>query len=112
PRRLARAAPDGDAGLEAPPTKPPAPQPGPRPAKPERGSAGGGPEEPPPQPELPPQLRRLVALLVEYGGVYGTAACLFGFFLKIDPFGGFHWEPQDALLGVKLFAPLLVFDAL
>jgi hypothetical protein len=113
----ARAAPDGG---------PPTPQQPPRPNKPptqqqkaqpgggggngvgdgEPGGGGGGP------PELPPAARRLVALLVEYGGVYGSAACLLGFFLHLDPFGGFHWDAADAALGVQLYAPLLAFDAL
>ena len=32
--------------------------------------------------------------------------------MKIDPFGSFHWDAADALLGVKLFVPLLLLDAL
>ncbi len=69
-------------------------------------SGGGGP------PELPPMTRRVLALLVEYGGLYGSAACILGYFLHIDPFGGLHWSAADALLGLQLYAPLLLFDAL
>jgi len=32
--------------------------------------------------------------------------------MHIDPFGGFHWSAADALLGVKLYAPILLCDAL
>jgi hypothetical protein len=73
---------------------------------------GGTPEGPSGPPELPPRARRLLALLVEYGGVYGSAACLIGFFTHIDPFGAFHWDADDALQGLRLYAPLLLFDAL
>ncbi|GBF89787.1 hypothetical protein Rsub_02957 [Raphidocelis subcapitata] len=88
-----------------------------QPAKQPGGGGGGGgsgdgdaPSGGPP--ELPPQLRRLLVLLVEYGGVYGTAASLLGYFLHIDPFGNFHAAADDALLGLRLYAPLLLFDAL
>jgi hypothetical protein len=44
--------------------------------------------------------------------VYGTIACLVAYFTHLDPFGNLHWDTQDVLLGLQLFAPLLVLDAL
>ena len=48
----------------------------------------------PPSPKGPfdsGELKKLLLLLVEFGGTFGTAAVVLGFFLKIDPFGEFHW---------------------
>lgn len=114
---LARATPEGG-DAPGPSAPQPAPQPRPQPRAPAKpgaepsGSDGGNNGAPGGPPELPPQQRRLIALLVEYGGLFGSAACVLGYFLKIDPFGGFHWDAADALLGVQLFVPLLLLDAL
>lgn len=36
------------------------------------------------------ELRRLLELLVEYGGTLGTAAVGIGLITHLDPFGGFN----------------------
>lgn len=111
-----RAAPGGGPKQQGPPAAPPRGGPssnGGSPAQPNssgRGDGGRGAPGPPP-PELPPQQRRLLALLVEFGGVYGTAACVLGYLLKLDPFGAFHWDAADVLVGLQLYAPLLALDA-
>ena len=48
-------------------------------------------EKPPPQIISLRELKGLLALLVEFGGTFGTAAVVIGYFSHIDPFGGFHW---------------------
>lgn len=76
-------------------------------------SSPSEPEQEPPQgPNLPPQLLRMIAFLTEYGGVFGTAAVVTGWVTHVDPFGGLHWDLHDVLTGLKLFLPLMVFDAL
>jgi hypothetical protein len=37
------------------------------------------------------ELKGLLALLVEFGGTFGTAAVVLGYLTHVDPFGGFHW---------------------
>eukprot|EP00877_Chromochloris_zofingiensis_P005819 jgi/Chrzof1/15238/Cz09g32170.t1 len=54
----------------------------------------------------------MIAFLTEYGGVFGTAAVVTGWVTHVDPFGGLHWDLHDVLTGLKLFLPLMVFDAL
>lgn len=60
---------------------------------------------------MDPNLRRLLVLLVEFGGIYGTIAVVVGAIAGVDPFGGLHWDQNDALLGLKLFAPIMLLDA-
>ena len=48
-------------------------------------------EKPPPRIISLRELKGLLALLVEFGGTFGTAAVIIGYFTHIDPFGGFHW---------------------
>jgi hypothetical protein len=78
-------------------------------------SSGGGdpdPEDPTPSgPNLPPQIRQLLALLTEFGGKLGTAAVLIAWFTNIDPFGNLHWDQADVQFGLLTFLPLMLFDA-
>jgi hypothetical protein len=77
-------------------------------------SSSNGPEGPPPPPSgpnLPPQLRQLLALLTEFGGKLGTAAVLIAWFTHIDPFGDIHWDQAHVQFGLLTFLPLMLFDA-
>ena len=56
-------------------------------------------------------LQRFFALLVQLGGVKGTAAVAAAYFLHLDPFGGFHVSLQDAELAMALAVPTLLLDA-
>ncbi|KAG1677476.1 hypothetical protein FOA52_001932 [Chlamydomonas sp. UWO 241] len=56
------------------------------------------------------ELNRLLELLVEYGGVFGTAAVAIGLLTNVDPFGGFHWDQSDIITGLLVFAPVLALD--
>ncbi|KAF8062008.1 hypothetical protein HT031_004268 [Scenedesmus sp. PABB004] len=71
------------------------------------GGEGGGPQPP----RLPPQVRRVLALLTQYGGVYGTAAVALGWATHVDAFGGAHWDASDVASGLRTFLPLLLLDA-
>lgn len=66
--------------------------------------------EPPRGPRLG-QLQRLLLLLTNYGGIYGTAAVVIAWFTNTDPFGSLHWDLNNVLFGLKVFVPLLVLDA-
>jgi hypothetical protein len=83
------------------------------PKKPSSSSGGGSdPEDPPPSgPNLPPQIRQLLALLTEFGGKLGTAAVLIAWLTNIDPFGNLHWDQADVQFGLLTFLPLMLFDA-
>ena len=86
------------------PRKTPSPPPGPE-------------EDPNQQPQLPliilpPQIARLVSLLTEFGGIYGTVAVALAYFTHIDPFGNFHYDPNDILLALKMFIPIYIMDAI
>lgn len=49
--------------------------------------------------------------LAEYGGIYGTAAVLLSVVTHVDAFGALHWDTGNVLLGLGLYAPVLLFDA-
>ncbi|KAG2482331.1 hypothetical protein HYH03_018740 [Edaphochlamys debaryana] len=79
----------------------------------------GGPEQQPPGPD-PGQgpnpgrsvrLQYWLLLLVQYGGLYGTAAVIIAAIAHVDPFGGLHLDAHDIGLGLALMAPALVWDA-
>jgi hypothetical protein len=76
------------------------------------GGGGDGDDEPSgPRLALPPRVWRLLALLTQYGGVYGTAAVVIGWLTHVDPWGGLHWDAADVAFGLQLYAPLLLLDA-
>ena len=49
----------------------------------------------------------LCALYCRSPGVTGTLAVVFGYLLKLDPFGGLHWDPGHVAVGVACAAPLV-----
>jgi len=51
-----------------------------------------------------------VEVFVKYAGITGTAAVLLGIAFKVDVFGNFHWDPNDAIVGVLCALPLFVLD--
>lgn len=75
------------------------------------GNDDSGDPQPPSPPPLSPSLRRFVALLVEFGGVYGTIAVAVAAATGIDAFGNFHWDADHAQLGLALFTPIMLLDA-
>ena len=44
-------------------------------------------------------------------GVTGTLAITSGYLLKLDPFGGAHWDAADAATGLAYAAPVLLAGA-
>ncbi|KAG2424027.1 hypothetical protein HXX76_014851 [Chlamydomonas incerta] len=60
------------------------------------------------------RLRYWLVLLVEYGGLYGTAAVVLSALTGLPAFGpgGVRWEAGDVALGLGLMAPALALDAL
>jgi hypothetical protein len=50
--------------------------------------------------------------LTEFGGIYGTLAVAVAYFTHIDPFGNFHYDPNDILLALKMFIPIFIVDAI
>lgn len=60
------------------------------------------------------RLRYWLVLLVQYGGIYGTAAVVLGAITGVPAFGpgGVRWEAGDVGLGLALMAPALALDAL
>ena len=112
-----------------PPTPPPTPTPSPgskssssssssgsskaRSGAPEPQGGGGDGDEPGDRPPpLPKELLQLLVVLIEYGGLVGTAAVVICYFTHIDPFGHMHWDSADVLLGLRLFLPVYLLDAL
>lgn len=70
------------------------------------------PPEPPPESRLSLELRLLLALLVENGGVTGTVAVALAFLTNIDPFGSFSWNLADIQTGIMFALPLILLDAI
>lgn len=70
-------------------------------------------EEPPEESETSSlELRLLLALLVENGGITGSVAVALGFFCKVDPFGAFAFSSTDIGIGILFALPLILLDAL
>lgn len=58
-------------------------------------------------PTLALELNLLVRLLVQYPLTRGTAAVLLGYALRLDPFGGLHWNAHDLQLGLQCALPIM-----
>ena len=71
----------------------------------------GGGEEPPQESGLSLELRLLLALLVENGGVTGSVAVALGFLFNVDPFGSFSLNTSDIWTGILFVLPLVILDA-
>ncbi|KAK9837256.1 hypothetical protein WJX81_002098 [Elliptochloris bilobata] len=54
--------------------------------------------------------RTVLQRLTSSPGVSGTLAIIGGFFLKLDPFGGLHWDSSHAVIGLACAAPLIFTD--
>ena len=98
----------------------------------EEGGSGGGGEDKPRLPSSPPppgeddtgdaastveallrsiSLQRFLSLLVELGGVKGTAAVVAAFALKLDLFASFSLNAHDVALAYALAIPIMLVDA-
>jgi hypothetical protein len=67
---------------------------------------------PPPETQLTTELRLLLALLVENGGVTGTAAVAIAILTGVDPFGSFSLNLQDIQMGMLYALPLILLDSI
>lgn len=81
--------------------------------KPSSSSSSSSPEtEESSLPEMNPELKLLVDLIVEYPATRGTIAAVLGYLVHINPLDTLHWSRHDFYWGILLALPVLAWDAL
>lgn len=86
---------------------------GPDPEDEKKPPASSSPEtEESSMPEMNPELKLLVDLIVEYPATRGTIAAVLGYLVHINPLDTLHWSRHDFYWGILLALPVLAWDAL